>query len=100
MVEYLFVYGTLKDPDVQKRVTGRTLNGEADAIADHAVERITLSEGTYPILVDAIGREVHGLVLEITSADFEPLDVYETNAYQRVKVTLKGGKEAWVYKKA
>jgi len=99
MTEHLFVYGTLQDPEVQKRLIGRTVRSESDVLEGHATEQITLSEGTYPILVEAPDKQVEGMILSITQDDFEALDEYETNAYKRVRVELKSGTKAWVYKK-
>ncbi len=99
MSELLFVYGTLQKPDVQRKIVGRELYGEEDICEDHTTHDITFSEGTYLILVEAKGKEVRGLVLNILSDDFFALDEYESDVYKRVKIKLKSGKKAWVYKK-
>ena len=37
---------------------------------------------------------VEGLVLNVLPSDWPALDEYETNAYKRVKITMKSGREA------
>ncbi|EKD46668.1 MAG: hypothetical protein ACD_67C00122G0003 [uncultured bacterium] len=99
MSERLFVYGTLKDPKVQRKIIGRELIGEPDVLEKYAVAQITLDDSVYPILIEAMNNNVGGLVLEVAPSDFSVLDEYEGDEYKRVRVKLRSGKLAWVYKK-
>jgi gamma-glutamylcyclotransferase (GGCT)/AIG2-like uncharacterized protein YtfP len=97
-VELLFVYGTLKEPEVQSRVIGRIIKGIPDTLNGYTKSTITINNNTYPIISQGEGN-VEGLILEVTTEELKKLDEYETSAYKRKKVTLKSGKEAWAYQK-
>ncbi len=99
MTDLLFVYGTLRDPEVQRRIIGRELAGEPDTLEDYTTVQITIEDGVYPVLVKALKENVNGLVLKVLQTDFSALDEYEGSAYERVKVQLKSGREVWVYTK-
>jgi len=97
MTEFLFVYGTLMNPLVQQRVFGRTAPGEADKLVGYRKDLIHLGSGVYPIIRPEAGAVVEGMVIQVTRAELKLMDRYEGPAYQRVRVTLVGGREAWVY---
>lgn len=99
MAEKLFVYGTLKDPEVQKRVFGRTTEGIPDALEGYEKSQLVIEGETFPALVPKEGSIVDGLVLEVNPDELAKIDEYETAAYVREKVNLKSGAETWVYLK-
>ena len=99
MTELLFVYGTLRFPDIQQKIVGRILFGELDILEGYTTVQISIDGDSYPILAEAINKNVSGLVFDILPTDFSALDEYEGDSYKRVKVLLKSKKEAWVYKK-
>ena len=78
----LFSYGTLQQPDVQLATFGRHLGGERD-----------------PVLVasDRADAAVDGTVFTITAAELAAADEYEVDDYSRVLVSLRSGRQAWVY---
>ena len=65
-------------------------------------------------MLDASGIEIHaalvpaqgetapiqGVVFELTPAELAAADVYETENYRRIEVTLASGRRCWVYVKA
>jgi ADP-ribose pyrophosphatase len=78
-----FFYGTLMDPDVQRMVLGRPLEGGRPAtIPGFAVRRV---RGTaYPILCREPSSEAPGLFYGgLSEADAETLDIYEGWEYRR-----------------
>ncbi len=93
----LFVYGTLQLPEIQLLVLGRALPGTPDVLDDYEKTTITLESNTYPIIRPKAGTSITGQVLTVTADDLPKLDLYETAAYQRVRVTLRSGLTAWVY---
>lgn len=97
MTEYLFVYGTLMEPDIQKHVLGRTVTGQVDRLAGYRKESIRLESGVYPIIKPAARGSVDGLVLAISRAELEQVDRYEGRAYRRKRVVLASGRKVWVY---
>ena len=97
MDELLFVYGTLRDQQVQLDIIGRLVQGTPDAILGYGTSTITIEDCVYPILVPALDGIVEGEVLRVSKDELDKIDVYETDDYQRVKVKLKSGTEAWVY---
>lgn len=95
----LFVYGTLREPEVQKKIIGREIEGTLDSLLGYNISKIEINNNTYPIILKKIDSSVRGLVLPITLKELQLIDEYETEAYQRIQVTLKSGKEAYVYVK-
>lgn len=98
MTERLFVYGTLLDPAIQKRVFGRITSGQPDKLAGYQKDRVRLGGNVYPIIQPKAGGIVEGAVLSVTLAELALIDRYEGDAYQRQKVRLVSGRPAWVYR--
>lgn len=107
----LFSYGTLQLTAVQIANFGRALTGQADAMVGwrramveiQDPEVVRQSGETHHPIVSPSGNqadEIAGIVFEITPEELLAADAYEVSDYQRVEVTLKSGKTAWVYVKA
>lgn len=96
-LEALFVYGTLQDADVQRRVFGRTVEGTPDVLDGYRKAQITLDGVVYPIAVaDSMGT-ISGRILDVTAHELIDMDAYEGKEYRRVRVILRSGVETWVY---
>lgn len=95
----IFVYGTLLLPVVQRRILGRSLAAE-EAVLDGYARGVVRGQ-TYPSLRVAPGGETSGAVLSgVTAEDFDLLDAYEGDRYERVVVPVNGKEEprcAWVW---
>ena len=96
-MECVFVYGTLRCPSCVEGVIGRTPERVTDLLRGFRRAKIRLGKALYPIIYPDANAEVEGYRLLVTAAELELLDEYETDAYQRSRVTLVSGKEAWVY---
>lgn len=96
-VEYLFSYGTLRDPDIQLAVIGRVIPGEPALLPDYRKAVLRVGDRDYPAVVPAPGDSVAGVVLGVSPEELARMDAYETDAYTRVRVRLEKGREAWVY---
>jgi len=94
----LFVYGTIRKPEVQIGAIGRVAESKEDSLLGYALSKIILKGITYTILVKG-SEEIRGLVLSVTEEELEKFDVFETNAYRRIQAMLKSGTTAWVYVK-
>ena len=106
--EYLFSYGTLRYPAVQRETFGRLLRGQDDSMIGYIKEWVEITD---PEVLRASGQDKHpivrytgqsddridGTVFEITAKELALADAYEVDDYQRVDVTLKSGQKAWVY---
>jgi gamma-glutamylcyclotransferase (GGCT)/AIG2-like uncharacterized protein YtfP len=104
----LFLYGTLRDPAVQRSNFGRELDGRADALPGYAIRLLEITdpdvlavsgETHHPIVV-ATGDDddqVAGVVFEVTDDDLSAADGYEVDDYHRMLVSLASGVRAWVY---
>lgn len=97
-MQNLFTYGTIKDPEVQKKVIGRVAESKNDSLQGYTKSSIMLKGITYSILVKGT-EEIDGVVLQLTDDELTKFDIFETNAYRRVKEKLKSGVDAWVYVK-
>jgi gamma-glutamylcyclotransferase (GGCT)/AIG2-like uncharacterized protein YtfP len=96
-MEPLFVYGTLKEPSIQKRVIWREIQGTPEVLESFAIYKVKLESKVYPMIVRKVGSEVSGLAIYVTAEELKRIDYYETEAYARQEVTLKSGKDTWVY---
>jgi len=90
----IFVYGTLQEPDVQRRVFGRVTKGTPDKLKGFRKANFE----QYPMAVPDEAGQIEGRVLEVTDEEIARMDFYEGDAYIRVSVTLESGREAWVYR--
>lgn len=87
----VFVYGTLRSGVVRWLVKGRAGEVEAQVLPDHIKSGLDIEE--------APGKQLEGVVLEVSAAELRRLDRYERIGlrYQRELLTLADGSEAWVY---
>lgn len=97
-MQNLFVYGTIKDSEVQKKVIGRVAESQNDSLEGYSKSSIILKGITYSILVKGV-EEIEGVVLQVTEEELKKFDIFETKAYRRVREKLKSGIESWVYVK-
>ncbi|GAB4519978.1 MAG: hypothetical protein OHK0046_29640 [Anaerolineae bacterium] len=96
-MEKLFVYGTLRIPEVQQRVFGRETSGTPDRLPGYRVVFKDFATGSYPMAIPDEAYAVEGEVLEVNDTELRLIDIYETSAYARIRVMLDSGTEAWVY---
>ena len=97
MDELLFVYGSLRDQQVQSEIIGRIVEGTPDVLLGYGTSTITIENNVYPILVPVPDGIVEGEILKVSKDELDAIDVYESDEYRRVKVELKSGTEVWVY---
>lgn len=109
--EALFVYGTLRLPQVQRDVIGRLVPGQPaqltgwrlaeQVIDDQSVVGLS-GEAVHPIAVASHDPldVIEGWRLDLTPAELQRVDDYEVDAYRRVPVRLVGGGAAWFYAQA
>lgn len=95
----LFVYGTLRFPEVLIELIGRT--PQLDAAWVSGRRAAALPERVYPGLVAAVGAVTHGAVLSgLTAAEWRVLDAFEDDEYDLVPVFAHVGDRdlpAWTY---
>ncbi len=97
IMELLFVYGTLQDPQVQTRVFGRIVAGVADALDGYRKAEITIGGSRYPVARLDGASTISGRILEVTPEELVAIDHYEGSEYRRLRVALRSGVETWVY---
>ena len=98
-MEKLFVYGTLKNPEVQKLVIGRVVESKKDSIIGYNLKKIEIDGDVYPLLVEDPKQKkpIEGLVISVNSEELKKIDKHETEAYKRKEVILKSGERAFAY---
>ena len=106
--EHLFSYGTLQLEEVQLETFGRKLDGQPDALLGYRLAMITITDEDF---VARSGTADHrnlqftgnssdileGMVFKVTRSELEQADEYEPEGYERVKVELRSGTNAWVF---
>jgi len=108
MKEYLFSYGTLQKEKVQIDLFGRILQGSGDALRGYSISTIEIKDEAFlskgeekyhqtVIISDDKSDCIKGTVFEITAEELLLADKYEPDGYERIKVMLESGKEAWIY---
>jgi len=109
--EHLFSYGTLQTKSVQLATFRRTLAGHPDALVGYRLQMIQIIDQEF---VATSGAEYHrnleytgstadfveGTVFSLTQQELEQADAYEPDGYERVRIKLRSGTDAWVYLKA
>lgn len=90
----VFSYGVLNRPSVQKQVWREVKEGAPDVLEGYVKKHA----GKIPFLTNGDG-EVEGMVYELDEQQLKDTDLYESDFYQRKKVTLKSGVKAWVYER-
>ena len=104
----LFVYGTLRDPEIQKEIFGRVVPMTPERLAGYRLEHIQIEN---PYVLETSGMSVHrilvadtdateptdGFSLEITEGELARADIYEDADYARVLAPLESGRSAFVY---
>lgn len=106
--EHLFSYGTLQTESVQLATFGRRLTGRPDALVEYRLQMIRIEDQEF---VATSGAEYHrnleftgntsdvveGTAFSVTQPELEQADAYEPEGYERVRVRLRSGIEAWAY---
>lgn len=111
MTEYLFSYGTLQNGEVQMELFGRHLIGHRDILKGYKTTVIELDEEGFvgfseqeKYLIASISDDendaIEGTALEVTIDELLLADEYEPEKYERERVTLGSGRQAWIYLKA
>jgi gamma-glutamylcyclotransferase (GGCT)/AIG2-like uncharacterized protein YtfP len=91
----LFVYGTLRDPDLLAGVLARPLNAPTMLAATAPGYRAVHYPGRiYPALVHAPGAAAEGLVLtDLSGFEHDLLDAFEGDEYARALIAVMIGEE-------
>lgn len=107
-VEWVFSYGTLRQPEVQQGSYGRLLEGTDDELPGYRLETLKI---TNPEVVALSGAAEHpvarhtgdpadvvaGTRFALTADELAVTDRYESADYTRVGVRLASGTQAWLY---
>ena len=102
-MEHLFSYGTLRSKQIQMQLFNKVLTGTKDQLLGHKLKSLQIEEefgmADYVVAVPTseASDPIHGIVFNILATDLAKVDIFESNAYKRVQVTLKSGTVAWVY---
>ncbi|NOT50756.1 MAG: gamma-glutamylcyclotransferase [Chitinophagaceae bacterium] len=108
MKELLFSYGTLQKGKVQWELFGRSLKGTKDVLEGYIISEIEIKDEAFLfkgeekyqrtlIATNSSADRIEGTVLEISEEELQVADKYEPDNYKRIKITLRSGKEAWIY---
>jgi gamma-glutamylcyclotransferase (GGCT)/AIG2-like uncharacterized protein YtfP len=95
MTDLLFVYGTLRDPDLLAGVLNRPLRADRMLAATApGFAAVNYPGRLYPALVRVPGAAADGLVLtDLAAFEHDLLDAFEGNEYRRGVVPVMIGEE-------
>jgi len=102
-MEKLFSYGTLRSKQIQMQIFKKVLVGTPDQLLGYKLKSLQIEEefgmADYVVAIPSENTEenIHGVVFNVSNADLEKVDLFESNSYRRVQVKLKSGTIAWVY---
>ncbi|MFH7017655.1 gamma-glutamylcyclotransferase family protein [Flavobacterium sp. FlaQc-47] len=102
-MEKLFSYGTIRSKEIQRQIFNKILIGTPDQLLGHKLKSLQIEEefgmADYVVAVPTAESSdpIHGMAFDISTSDLAKVDIFESNAYKRVEVTLKSGTVAWVY---
>ncbi|MEO6360602.1 MAG: gamma-glutamylcyclotransferase family protein [Sphingomicrobium sp.] len=105
---WIFSYGTLRQPDVQRAIFQRELRGEDDCLTGFRVGIVKISDPDVAALSGSAEHpglirtgnpadRVAGTAFAVTDSELASADAYEAADYARHAVTLASGKTAFVY---
>ena len=106
--EWLFSYGTLRQPEVQIANFGRLLQGFPDTLAGYSLSVVDIVDpkvigvsgaSRHPIIrfTGNSSDEVAGMVFQVSAGELTKADAYEVSDYRRIAVRLRSGRTAFVY---
>jgi gamma-glutamylcyclotransferase (GGCT)/AIG2-like uncharacterized protein YtfP len=99
MKHIVFAYGTLRNKNVLKELLGRVPATYPSSLRGYRMDSILLGGIFYPIIMaDPSSSElIKGEYFEVDELELEKLDIYESDAYRRIKIHLDENITAWVY---
>lgn len=106
--QWIFSYGTLRQPEVQRAIFRRELHAREDVLTGFRVGMVAISN---PEVIRLSGSSEHpglirtndpndrvcGSALAVTNEELAAADEYEAADYERLPVTLASGLAAFVY---
>ena len=95
----VFAYGTLRYPDVRKKLLGHDPVHRSSSLKGFRMGTITLDGVVYPIIAEDLlsDETIEGVYFQVNDDDLQKLDEYESDAYKRKLVELEDKVIAWVY---
>ena len=100
----VFSYGTLQDPEVQKELYNRVLEGQPDRLSGYILESINLPDSSFNYISYSMAKltgnpqdSIEGFVFYLSEHELKITDTYESEAYERFKIKLDSGIEAIMY---
>lgn len=91
----LFVYGTLLEEKIQKKLLGRIPEQEGAILEDFEKTKIHIPRADdFPIVVPRPNCVVAGKILKLENWELDLLDNYEGQSYRRIWIN---DLSAWIY---
>ncbi|MFS0866918.1 gamma-glutamylcyclotransferase family protein [Microbacterium sp. 179-B 1A2 NHS] len=107
-LERLFVYGALRQRDLQLDTFGRIVESEPGILPGYTASVQGIADGRFtdaggPVVQPVLRRtgdpldKVPGEVLRLELIELEAADEVQMATFRRTRVRLSDGKDAWVY---
>lgn len=97
----LFCYGTLRHPEIVRRILGRCPDSQPARLPGHDLRRVI--RAPYPAVVPQAGAVTEGCLYSgsLSPREWRALDAYEGRCYERVQLPVECQGDtlnAWVYR--
>lgn len=96
-MEQLFVYGTLCQPAVVKKIIGRAVFGIPATLRGYRKKSVSYYDGNCFVVITDRGSSVKGEILFVTKQELQLFDEHEYRIYVRKRVRLTNSQKAWTY---
>jgi 2'-5' RNA ligase len=94
MSEKLFVYGKLREKEIQKEVIGRIIEGKRFIIEGFSLSKISIERENYFAAMYDLDGKIEGKIIEVSKEELKVIDDYEGKEYERIYVEKNN---MWIY---
>lgn len=97
----LFIYDTLTNKHILYDILKRNPDMKKNSLCGFSMSGIIIENINYPAIIKNLSNNtvINGVTFTITPKEIIKIDKYETDAYQRIQVTLVDKTKAWTYVK-
>ena len=96
MIETLFIYGSLRDKEVQEQLFGKHLDTTPQTLQGYKKIPTYIEGQRYATILPDPHHTVEGDIILVSEEELKKIDSYEYPEFQRKPIEIEG-KKVWVY---